>query len=76
MNVELKDVTLCAADSVYRELTARSLEISGKNCKFADSIFFSHAPLKGSFRSLQIQELKSLEDYTAFVLKELHRHIQ
>ena len=76
MMLELKDVTLCAVGSNDRLLAARALEISNSHCKFADSILFSHEPVQGSFRNVKIPLPKSMAEYNAFLLKELHKLVE
>jgi uncharacterized protein DUF5672 len=64
-------VTLCAADSANVSLTARALRISMAQCDFADAILFSHAPVAGPFRTVEIGKLASTAAYSTFVFKEL-----
>jgi len=68
---DLRDVTLCAADSANVPLTARALRISMMQCRFADAILFSHAPVAGPFRTVEIGRLDSTPAYSSFVFKQL-----
>jgi hypothetical protein len=69
--LDLRDVTLCAADSANVSLTARALRLSMAKCDFADAILFSHAPITGPFRAVEIDRLDSTADYSDFVFKRL-----
>jgi hypothetical protein len=46
----LPEVTVCAADSVFLDLTVRALELSMAKVAFADAVLFSDVPRSGSFR--------------------------
>ncbi len=76
MKPDLGTVTLCAIDCLEPRLAARSLEISASHCKFADSILLSHEPVEGSFRNVRIDRLRSVAEYSAFMVKELNAHVQ
>jgi hypothetical protein len=71
----LPHVTVCAADSLHPELAARALDICMAQCRFADAILFSHKSVATRARIVPISPLKSKADYSAFMLKELIRHI-
>lgn len=71
MKLDLKDVTICAVDSVNVALTARALHESMAQCDFADAILFSHAPVAGTFRMIAIDEVRSTAEYSNVVLKRL-----
>ncbi len=55
--LDLPDVTLCAAASTNIALTARTMRLSMGQCKFADAVLFSHAPVDGEWRSVKIEKL-------------------
>jgi hypothetical protein len=71
----LREITICAADSVNPALAARALGISVERCDFGDAILFSDAPVAGPFRSVVIERLSSRADYSRFILKELAQRI-
>ncbi len=73
--IELNGVTLCAVDSRDRLLAGRALDICLAQCKFADSILFTHEAVQGSFRSVMIPQPESMAAYGAFLLKEMHKWI-
>ncbi len=69
--IDLADVTICAADSAFVELTARALRLSMEQARFGDAILFSDAPVPGPYRSIEIQPLNSIGAYSRFVLQRL-----
>jgi Protein of unknown function (DUF5672) len=71
MKLDLKDVTICAVDSVNPALAARAVRLSMAQCEFADAILFSHAPAEGPFRSVKIDKVDSALSYANFVFKRL-----
>ncbi|WP_345814536.1 DUF5672 family protein [Paraburkholderia sp. PREW-6R] len=74
-HLTLSDVTLCAADSIHPALAARALEISAARCTFADTILFTHEAVPGRLRTAIIPRLRSKEDYSAFMIKQLLHHV-
>jgi len=71
MKLSLKDVTLCAADTANISLATRALHLSMEKCDFGDAVLFSHAPVDGSFRTVIIDRISSVADYSNFILKQL-----
>jgi hypothetical protein len=71
--LRLSDVTVCAADSVSPALAARALEICVGQCEFGDAILFSDTPVTGNFRHVQIERMKSLDEYSRFCLRDIPR---
>lgn len=72
----LKDVTICAIDSVHPHLAARALTLSSKFCTFQSSLLLTDQDIQGpAFRTIPIQRLNSSEDYSRFILAELTTHI-
>lgn len=69
--IELPDVTICAADSAFVELTARALKLSMSQCRFGDAILFSDVTVEGPFRNVRIEPLNSKEDYSRFCLRQM-----
>jgi hypothetical protein len=74
-DLELPQVTLCAADSVHPALAARALDISAAQCAFADAILFSHEAVPSSARTVLIPRLQSGAEYSAFMVKDLASHV-
>lgn len=68
MRLDLSDVTLCAADSVNIELTKRAIQTSIEHCKFAEVVLFTHAPIDGPFRTVEIPKLDR-QGYQNFRIK-------
>jgi hypothetical protein len=69
MRLNLKDITICAADSVNLDWTIRALRLSMERCEFGDAILFTDAPIEGPFRTIKIEKLRSTADYQAFRLR-------
>ena len=74
--IDLHDITLCAADSAFVGHTARALRVSQSGCRFGDAILFSDAPVEGPFRTVRINRLASVDDYSRFCLREMVEHIR
>jgi len=73
--IDLRQVTLCAADSINHELALRALTISSDLCTFGEVIFFTHEDVPSNFRTIRIPQLLSRDDYSAFILKRLVDYI-
>jgi hypothetical protein len=73
---DLRGVTLCTADSANLTLTARALRLSMAACDFADAILFSHVPVAGPFRAVEIDRFDSTAAYSNFVFKRLLKWIE
>jgi hypothetical protein len=72
MALELRDITICAADCATTSLAARALRKSTAICSFGDAILFSDEPSGGdAFRHIRIEKLRSRADYSRFILKDL-----
>lgn len=69
--LSLPDITICSIDCVTPELSAKAINFSSESIDFGDSILFSHILVSGKFRSIEIPNLKSRNDYSQFVIKEL-----
>lgn len=74
--LSLQDVTICSIDCVTPELSAEAINISSEKIHFGDAILFSDRLLSGKFRSIVITPLKSRNDYSRYVIKELIEHIK
>ncbi len=72
--LELPSVTLACIDSVYMDASVRALEICKSKCNFAEVKFFTSAEIDYPHRHA-IRHIGSLNDYSAFALKELPLHI-
>jgi hypothetical protein len=74
--LDLRDVTLCAVDSVNVSATARALRLSMAQCDFGEAILFSHAPVAGPFRAVEIERLDSTAEYSNFLFKRLPAFVE
>jgi hypothetical protein len=73
----LSDVTICSADSLMPHLALMAIEKSLKQCGFARAILFTDKDIKHKkeIELIRIKKLNSVEDYSRFILKELHKYI-
>jgi hypothetical protein len=76
MRLVLDDVTLCAADCLTHDLAARALARSMGHCDFAEALLLSDRKVEGPFRTRLIEPLRSIDDYSAFLLRGLREFIQ
>ena len=76
MLLDLSEITICAADCATPHLAARALELSIKKCRFGDAILFTDAAVSGAFKTILIEPLRSKNDYSRFITKELGQHIR
>jgi hypothetical protein len=74
----LSDVTICSADSVMPHLALMAIEKSLKQCDFGRAILFTdkHIRHKKEIELIRIKKLTSVNDYSRFILKELHKYIK
>jgi hypothetical protein len=77
--LKLPTVTLCAASSVNLSATFAALKACVDQADFAECLLFTHKPEiwdGGEIRTVPIPRLKSSQDYSTFVLRELADHIR
>jgi len=70
------DVTLVAVDTRHPLLAARALARSQQRTGAARAILFSDTAIEGDFAWVRIDRLRSIRDYSLFVLRALNRHIE
>ena len=76
MKLQLRDVTLCAADCHAPALADRALRLSLQACDFGDALLLTDAAWADpAFRTVNIDRLASVDAYSRFVFKELAAHI-
>ena len=77
MKLQLNDVTLCAADSVTVDLTIRAIEKTIEICNFKEVILFTDQSIisTDSYKVIPIERLRSIDDYSYFVMKKMNSHI-
>ncbi len=78
MKPVLSDVTICAADSLMPHLALLAIEKSLKQCNFGRAILFTDRNIKHKkeIELIQIKKLNSVDDYSRFILKKLHKYIK
>jgi hypothetical protein len=74
----LNEVTICAADCLTPELALMAIEKSMEQCDFGEAILFTDKSIdhKKDIKLVTIKRLNSQNDYSRFILKELHKHIE
>lgn len=76
MKLQLRDVTLCAADCRAPALAARALRLSLQACDFGDALLLTDSAWADpAFRTVNIDRLASVDDYSRFIFKGLAAHI-
>ncbi len=81
--IELKNITLVTISSIHIEVTLLSLVISNLNVNFNRILFFTSEEVEQRYLTLfpqleiiKIKPIKSLIEYSRFVLKELYQYIE
>ncbi|MFM0501373.1 DUF5672 family protein [Paraburkholderia caffeinilytica] len=73
--IDLRSVTLCAADSLNPHVALHALRRSARLCTFGDVILFTHEDIPSDIRTVRIPPLRSRDDYSSFMFKDLVHHI-
>ena len=77
MKINLEDVTLVAVDCLNPELSVKAILHSQKNCDFKKSLLFTDTNFeKSSFDIVKIDKIKSINEYSKFILKNLNSYIE
>jgi hypothetical protein len=69
--MNLKDITICSIDCVTPDMAAEAINISSRKISFGDAILFSNKVISGQFRSVEIPNINSREEYSKFVIESL-----
>ena len=71
------DITICAIDCVAPALALRALKKSLEMCNFEKALLFSHECIDcgHDVELIKIPKLDSLDSYSKFIMKDLHRWI-
>jgi hypothetical protein len=72
---DLREVTLCAVDTINPDLAARALDFTLSQCQFGDAMLITHTSVPTGARIVPIEPIKSLAEYSRFMLKRLVDHI-
>lgn len=73
--IQLKDVTLIAADCYNYGGAVNALQKSMQQCSFAKVKFLTDIPIKvDGIEVVQIPRIDSKEEYSRFMIKELHKY--
>ncbi|WP_250490105.1 DUF5672 family protein [Caballeronia sp. INML2] len=73
--IDLRNVTLCAVDCLNPVLASRALALSEKHCLFGETILLTDKQIDTHARLVSIPSISSAAQYSAFILKELAKHI-
>lgn len=73
---DFRRITVCAVDGLNPHLAARALERSMDQCDFADAILLTDTPVPTRARVISCRPLRSRQDYSEFVIRQMAEHIQ
>lgn len=74
--VKIPDTTLCCIDCSNHALAIRALKLSMAGCEFPRALFFTDRDFDlDPIKTLQIEPIRSLQDYSRFVMKDLLRYV-
>ena len=78
MKPNLNDITICSVDSLMPHLALLAIEKSMKQCNFAKAILFTDKQIihNKEINLIPIKKINSVNDYSLFILKELHKYIK
>jgi hypothetical protein len=76
MKLNLKEITVCAVDSINPSLAIRAINECLKDISFGDAILFSDADVDTKqIQQIKIKKIESKNEYSKFLLKEIAQHI-
>jgi tetratricopeptide (TPR) repeat protein len=74
---EVPRTTLCCIDCRYHDLALAALKRSLTQCRFEQVLFFTDRDFElQGIRVVRIAPIRSLAEYSRFVVKELNRHVE
>jgi len=74
--VRIADTTVCCIDTRSHALAIRALKLSMAGCEFPRALFFTDRPFDiGPVETVIIDPIRSLQDYSRFVVKQLLQYI-
>jgi hypothetical protein len=74
--VKIHDTTLCCIDCSSHAAAIRALRVSQAGCDFARTVFLTDRDFKlASVETIIIEPIRSLHEYSDFVMKRLLHHI-
>lgn len=77
MKHTLDDVTICAIDCANPKLAIDAIKKSLRECNFKEAIIFTDTKeCTEKIKLIEIEKINDKDDYSKFILKELHKHIQ
>ena len=77
MKPNLSQVTLVAVDCTPKvEWTVKAMDRCLEQCEFGDVKLLTNQPVNSIEGVVKIPEIKSLEDYSKFCIRELHKYVR
>ncbi|MCE9641741.1 MAG: hypothetical protein K8S22_16615 [Betaproteobacteria bacterium] len=74
--VRIPDTTLCCIDCSNHAPAIRALQLSMAGCEFPRALFFTDRDFDlKPIETVRIEPIRSLQDYSKFVIKDLLRHV-
>jgi hypothetical protein len=73
--IKLKSVTLLGIDCLDLERIKQTIEICLKHFEFAEVKILTSLPTSDSSNIFKINPIKSTEEYSAFIINELHKYV-
>ncbi|WP_152562470.1 DUF5672 family protein [Caballeronia grimmiae] len=73
--VDLSQVTLCAVDCINPVLAIRALQNSRRHCLFGETLLLTDQHIECDARVALIAPIRSKQEYSQFILKELGQYI-
>jgi len=73
--LELLNISIICVDCINYEKARNAFYKSIKDIKFGDMIFFSDINIEGPFRNINIDKIRSKEEYSEFIFKKLNNYI-
>lgn len=74
--VTVPDTTLCCIDCSNHALAIRALKLSMAGCEFQRALFFTDRDFNlVPIETVRIEPIRSLQDYSKFVMKDLLHHV-
>lgn len=75
--IQIADTTLCCVDCIHHELAIEALRKSMSGCSFERVLFLSDRNIEApGIETALISPLRSRDEYSAFILHGLARHIE
>jgi hypothetical protein len=75
--IEIPNTTLCCVDCTNHELSIAAIKHCFQSCQFNQILFFTDREFRlGEIEVIRIPPIKSIEEYSLFIIKELNNYIE